>query len=121
MNTMPSEFNLFNIVVEPHSRVAHTSTYSYSTSPHKHYRVSIQTPPTSRMPPVTPLQGYKIVTLEALPSVLRHCALLACHFCEAWINTGGDDGIQQPLVTNREARLRCIKKTAKYLHKVVEK
>lgn len=118
MDTLPSEFNLINIIVEPHSRAA--SGAAFSTSLSKYFKVSMQTPSKLRLPPVTPLQGYKLVTLEALPSVLRQCAQLACHFCDAWINTGADGAIRYPLMRNREARMRCIEGTKKHLHNKVK-
>ncbi|KAG8760468.1 Tuberous sclerosis 2-like protein [Serendipita sp. 396] len=112
MNTIPSEFNLVNFIIEPHTQMP-KAVYQGGWPWHANsfFKVLIQTH--SSVPIVTPIGDFKIVSAEHLPRLIRHYALLATHFCRSWIDTGRDQPPTQPLVTNWQQRLYWINKTDK--------
>jgi tuberous sclerosis 2 len=112
--TIPSEYNLINIIIEPHTLVPQAA---YEDDPHVtgFYKVIMQTRP--GIPKVTPIGDFKIIQAENLPGLVRLNSILAALFCNAWVETGMDEGDPQKLITSWQRRLELIRKTEKYLPK----
>lgn len=104
-DTIPSEYTLINVIVEPHS-VGARGAYSDNLHENEYFRVTLQT--ASNLPRITPIGEFKIVSAEKLSQVLRHFTLLASLFCKAWEMTGMDSDRRYPLQTNWQGRLRYI-------------
>ncbi|PVG04375.1 hypothetical protein CPB86DRAFT_810205 [Serendipita vermifera] len=113
-DTIHSEYNLINIIIEPHTLVPQAA---YEDDPHTtgFFKVIMQTRP--GIPKVTAIGDFKIVSANNLPRLIRLSCILASLFCNAWVETGMDQGEPQKLVTSWQRRLELIRKTEKYLPK----
>ncbi|KAG8818774.1 Tuberous sclerosis 2-like protein [Serendipita sp. 399] len=110
MDTFPTEFNLVNFVIEPHTQMP-KAVYQGGWPWHANsfFKVLIQTHPS--VPIVTPIGDFKIISAEHLPRLIRHYALLASLFCRSWLGTGRDEPPTQRLVTHWQQRLNHINQT----------
>jgi hypothetical protein len=116
-NTIPSQFNLFNIIVEPHTLMTRAA-FEDDSHLNGYFKVIMQIDP--RLPRITPIGAFKIVLARQLPNMIRHFTLLASLFCNAWLNTGEDGEYAYPLNTNWQQRLQYISRSEKFLKKPTE-
>lgn len=116
---MPSQFNLVNIIIEPHTKLPR-AVYEGGWPWHANssFKVLLQTDP--RLPHITPVGDFKIVASEHLPRLIRHYSLLASLYCHAYVNTGMDEDFVYPLNTNWQQRLRYIDQTESLLDPKVD-
>ena len=115
LNTIKSQFSLINIIVEPHS-IGSRSAYADNRHDNEFFKITLQTSP--KLPRVTPIGEFKIVSAERLSLVLRHFSLLASLFTNAWERTGRDseDPTERiPFLTNWQQRLRFITNSERLL------
>lgn len=105
-DTFPSQFNYVNIVITPASRASFTATREAQEQPNSRqpfYRVQVMSKP--GFPEISPASETKMVSLKALPGLIRLVALNASVFSLVWQNrTGGEH------VSSWRGRLREIKK-----------
>lgn len=112
INTLPSAFNLINLIIEPHTLMP-KACYQENHHINGFFKVLLQTHPD--LPRVTPIGEFKIVAAKDLPSLMRRYSMIACMFCHSWATTGMDKGINSPLETNWQSRLDLINRTEKFL------
>lgn len=104
-DTIPSEYTLINVIVEPHS-IGARGAYSDNKHENEFFKITLQTAPT--LPRITPIGEFKIISAEKLSMALRHFTLQACLFCRTWEMTGQDGDHVIPLQTNWQTRLKFI-------------
>ncbi|CAM1508373.1 Fc.00g052210.m01.CDS01 [Cosmosporella sp. VM-42] len=106
-DTFPSDFNYVNIVITPASRASFIATREAISEPEEtqeqpFYRVQVMSKP--GFPEISPASETKIVSLKALPGLIRLLALNASVFSHVWANR--DVGEH---VSSWRSRLRNIK------------
>jgi tuberous sclerosis 2 len=88
-DTIRSEYNLINIVIEPHTLMP-KAAYQESAHANGFFKVLLQTHPS--LPRITPIGEFKLVPAETLPRLMRRYSTIACMFCHSWVSTGRDVG-----------------------------
>ncbi|KAH9021119.1 hypothetical protein EDB83DRAFT_2270466 [Lactarius deliciosus] len=125
-DTLKTQFQFLNIVIEPHSplgAIASFSSSSATASPpaptpanspgsqpqheNEYFRVTVQHAP--GMTEFTPIGNFKLISAENLPLLVRQLSLLADWFASVFQNTQGDT-VQVEVPTNWRARLQAIKR-----------
>ncbi|KAH9176208.1 hypothetical protein EDB89DRAFT_208463 [Lactarius sanguifluus] len=134
-DTLGTQFQFLNIVIEPHSPLGAIASFSSSssapatatataTSPstptpantsgsqplqheNEYFRVTVQHAP--GMTEFTPIGNFKLISAENLPLLVRQLSLLADWFASVFQNTQGDT-VQVEVPTNWRARLQTIKR-----------
>lgn len=103
-NTFPGDFNFVYIVITPASRASFIAARDTSL---KHgqpfYRVQVLSKP--GFPEISPASETKMVSLKALPGLIRLLALNASVFSHVWANREGGEH-----VSSWRSRLRAIKR-----------
>lgn len=107
-DTFPSEFNYVNIVITPVSKATFMATRApsgESEEPHRQpfYRVQVMSKP--GFPEISPASETKIVSLKALPGLVRLIALNASVFSNVWASRKKGEHISP-----WQSRLREIKR-----------
>ena len=105
-DTLSTQFQFVNIVVEPHSRGA-IAAFSDNLHENEYFRVVLQRAP--GMPEFTPLGEFKLISAERLPLLVRQLSLLADWFVTVFQHTQNDTA-QVEMVTNWRSRLQAIKR-----------
>ena len=127
-DTLTTQFQFVNIVIEPHSPLGAIATFSSSspTTPtpgppsspagghgsqpqheNDYFRVTVQRAP--GMTEFTPIGNFKLISAENLPLLVRQLSLLADWFASVFQHTQGDTA-QVEMQTNWRARLQAIKR-----------
>ncbi|KAF8272710.1 hypothetical protein EI94DRAFT_1717755 [Lactarius quietus] len=125
-DTLATQFQFVNIVIEPHSPLGAIATFSTpprlqhpqpptgqgSQPQHQHheneyFRVTVQRAP--GMTEFTPIGNFKLISAENLPLLVRQLSLLADWFASVFRETQGDT-VQVEVQTNWRARLQAIKR-----------
>jgi tuberous sclerosis protein 2 len=125
-DTLTTQFQFVNIVIEPHSPLGAIAAFSSSSpstpgpsnsSPggpgsqpqheNEYFRVTVQRAP--GMTEFTPIGNFKLISAENLPLLVRQLSLLADWFASVFQNTQGDT-VQVEVQTNWRARLQAIKR-----------
>lgn len=107
-DTFPSDFNFVNIVIMPASRASFMAMRDSPTNTNEpegqpFYRVQVMSKP--GFPEISPASETKIVSLKALPGLVRLIALNASVFSHVWANREGGEH-----VSSWRSRLREIKR-----------
>ncbi|KZO91642.1 hypothetical protein CALVIDRAFT_602121, partial [Calocera viscosa TUFC12733] len=105
-DTLRTEFQFVNIVIEPHS-VGSLAAYSLGSHADEYYKLTMQRAP--GMPEFGPTGTLKIVSAKNLPSVVRQISLLADFFTTIWTFTAGDRR-RDEWVSSWRGRLQAIKR-----------
>ncbi|KZT59547.1 hypothetical protein CALCODRAFT_516001 [Calocera cornea HHB12733] len=105
-DTLRTEFQFVNIVIEPHS-VGSLAVYSLGSHSDEYYKLTMQRAP--GMPEFGPTGTVKIVSARNLPSVVRQISLLADFFTTIWTFTAGDNR-RDEWVSSWRGRLQAIKR-----------
>lgn len=92
-DTFPSDFNYVNIVITPESRASFVATRLRSQVHAKNafYKVQVMSKP--GFPEISPASETKIISLAALPGLIRLLALNASVFSLVWSNREGGEHI----------------------------
>ncbi|KAI5461207.1 hypothetical protein BGZ63DRAFT_356528 [Mariannaea sp. PMI_226] len=103
-DTFPGDFNFVYIVITPASRASFIATRdSPLGSGQPFYRVQVLSKP--GFPEISPASETKMVSLKALPSLIRLISLNASVFSHVWSNREGGEH-----VSSWRGRLRVIKR-----------
>jgi tuberous sclerosis protein 2 len=130
-DTLLTQFQFVNIVIEPHSPLGAIATFSSKSLPttpttgaaprapaaaaagsqpqheNEYFRVTVQRAP--GMTEFTPIGNFKLISAENLPLLVRQLSLLADWFASVFQHTQGDT-VQVEVQTNWRARLQSIKR-----------
>ena len=105
-DTLSTQFQFVNIVIEPHSRGA-IAAYSHNRHENEYFKLSVQRAP--GMSDFTPIGEFKLISAENLPLLVRQLSLLADWFVQVYQQTKGDTE-RLEVTTNWRARLQHIKR-----------
>ncbi|TBU44598.1 hypothetical protein BD309DRAFT_958023 [Dichomitus squalens] len=105
-DTLATQFQFVNIVIEPHSRGA-IAAFSNNIHEHEYFKVTVQRAP--NMVEFTPIGDFKLISATNLPHLVRQLSLLADWFSSVWQSTGGDTK-RDEVVTNWGSRLAAIQR-----------
>lgn len=103
-DTLATQFQFVNIVVEPHSLGA-IAAFSNNVHENEYFKVTIQR--ASGMRDFTPVGGFKLISAEQLPLLVRQLSLLADWFASVFERTERDTK-EVEVTTNWRARLQKI-------------
>lgn len=107
-DTLQTEFQFINIVIEPHSRGAIAAYVGAAhESPMEYFRVSVQC--AAGMADFAPVGDFKIVSARTLPLLARQLSLIADWYAGVFNDTAHDTR-RTEVVTNWRRRLDYIKK-----------
>ena len=107
-DTLTTEFQFINIVIEPHSRGA-IAAYSDDKHENAYFKVLVQC--AEGMAEFSPIGDFKIVSAMSLPPLIRQLGLIADWYASIFKDTARDTE-QTEIITNWRARLATIKKFA---------
>lgn len=107
-DTLSTEFQFVNIVIEPHSFGA-IAAYSNSIHENEYFKVTIQY--AEGMVQFSPIGDYKIVSALSLPPLVRQLSLISDWYASIFQHTSRDTE-KTELITNWRARLDAIKRFA---------
>ncbi|KAF5025050.1 hypothetical protein F66182_2867 [Fusarium sp. NRRL 66182] len=102
-DTFPGDFNFVHIVITPASRASFIAARDASNHNQPFYRVQVLSKP--GFPEISPASELKMVSLKALPGLIRLLALNASVFSHVWANREGGEH-----VSSWRSRLRAIKR-----------
>ncbi|KAL7278629.1 hypothetical protein ACG7TL_007630 [Trametes sanguinea] len=105
-DTLSTQFQFVNIVIEPHSRGA-IAAFSNNLHEHEYFKVTVQRAP--GMVEFTPIGDFKLISAANLPQLIRQLSLLSDWFVAVWQNTGGDTR-RDEVITNWRSRLEAIQR-----------
>ncbi|KXN86680.1 Tuberin [Leucoagaricus sp. SymC.cos] len=105
-DTLSTQFQFVNIVIEPHSLGA-VAAFSSNRHENEYFKVTIQR--ASGMTEFTPLGSFKIITAENLPLLIRQLSLLSDWFASVFAQTQRDT-VRVEVKTNWSARLEAIRR-----------
>ena len=105
-DTLLTQFQFVNIVIEPHS-IGAIAAFSNSLHENEYFRVTVQRAP--GMSEFTPIGNFKLISAENLPLLVRQLSLLADWFAAVFQHTQGDT-VQVEVQTNWRSRLQAIKR-----------
>ncbi|KAI0351601.1 hypothetical protein OH77DRAFT_1429423 [Trametes cingulata] len=105
-DTLSTQFQFVNIVIEPHSRGA-IAAFSNNLHEHEYFKVTVQR--ADGMVEFTPIGDFKLISAVNLPQLVRQLSLLSDWFVTVWQNTGGDKR-RDEVITNWRSRLEAIRR-----------
>ncbi|KAI0326816.1 hypothetical protein GY45DRAFT_1309846 [Cubamyces sp. BRFM 1775] len=105
-DTLSTQFQFVNIVIEPHSRGA-IAAFSNNLHEHEYFKVTVQR--AQGMVEFTPIGDFKLISAANLPQLVRQLSLLSDWFVAVWQNTEGDTR-REEVITNWRSRLEAIKR-----------
>jgi tuberous sclerosis protein 2 len=105
-NTLATQFQFVNIVVEPHSLGA-IAAFSNNIHENEYFKVTVQRAP--GMTEFAPVGEFKLISAENLPLLVRQLCLLADWFASIFHRTQYDTE-RVEMTTNWRARLQTIKR-----------
>ncbi|SGY48138.1 BQ5605_C001g00618 [Microbotryum silenes-dioicae] len=118
-DTLPSEFNFVNIVIQPHTPAGNPWLAPGMTSNAQFFKVTMQC--RAGMPEIGPLGSFKMVAGTSLPHVVRQLALHSNIFAQIYLATVGFEGGHGKTqrigyVSNWRQRLQQIKQLKKRIN-----
>ncbi|KAI0056865.1 hypothetical protein BV25DRAFT_1532763 [Artomyces pyxidatus] len=105
-DTLSTQFQFVNIVIEPHSLGA-IAAFSNNLHENEYFRVTLQRAP--GMSEFSPIGHFKLISAESLPLLVRQLSLLADWFANIFWRTGRDTE-REEMPTNWQYRLQAIKR-----------
>ncbi|RPD60749.1 hypothetical protein L227DRAFT_600622 [Lentinus tigrinus ALCF2SS1-6] len=105
-DTLSTQFQFVNIVIEPHSRGA-IAAFSNNLHEHEYFKVTVQRAP--GMVEFTPVGDFKLISAANLPQLVRQISLLSDWFVTVWQSTERDTK-REEIVTNWRSRLNAIQR-----------
>ncbi|KAG7447270.1 uncharacterized protein BT62DRAFT_892563 [Guyanagaster necrorhizus] len=103
-DTLSTEFQFVNIVVEPHSLGA-IAAFSNNLHENEYFKVTVQS--AEGMMEFAPVGEYRLVSAENLPLLVRQLSLLADWYASVFSRTGRDTE-RVEMKTNWQERLEAI-------------
>lgn len=110
-DTLATQFQFVNIVVEPHSLGA-IAAFSNNIHENEYFKVTVQRAP--GMPEFTPIGDFKLISADNLPLLVRQLSHLADWFASVWQHTENDTK-RIEMATNWQARLQAIRRFRKQI------
>lgn len=107
-DTLTTEFQFVNIVIEPHSRGA-IAAYSNNLHENEYFKLTVQC--AEGMAEFSPIGDLKIVSARSLSILVRQLSIVADWYASIYKDTYRDTE-RNEIVTNWRARLEAIKKFA---------
>ena len=107
-DTLSTDFQFINIVIEPHSRGA-IAAYSDDKHENAYFKVIVQQ--AEGMSEFCPIGDFKIVSAVSLPTLVRQLSLVADWYAAIFKDTDRDTK-KEEIITNWRSRLEYIKKFA---------
>ncbi|KAJ1300549.1 hypothetical protein OPQ81_002203 [Rhizoctonia solani] len=104
-DTLATQFQYVNIVIEPHS-VGTVAAFTSDAHSEEFYKVVLQRAP--GMPEFGMIGEFKIVSAKCLPDVVRQTSMLADFFAQIYVHTQHDTTREEYITPWRE-RLRQIR------------
>lgn len=114
-DTLTTQFQFINIVVEPHSAGA-IAAFSKSQHENEYFKVTVQRKEGMEF---TPIGEYKLISAESLPDLVRHLSLLGDWFAVVFSATE-EDTAKVEVKTNWQNRLAAIRRFKDNLPKSTE-
>ncbi|OCH91323.1 hypothetical protein OBBRIDRAFT_753322 [Obba rivulosa] len=105
-DTLATQFQFVNIVIEPHSRGA-IAAFSNNLHENEYFKVIVQRAP--GMTEFLPIGDFKLISAQNLPPLIRQLCLLADWFVSIFQHTQNDT-TKDEMVTNWRSRLQHIKR-----------
>ncbi|TFY57027.1 hypothetical protein EVJ58_g7277 [Rhodofomes roseus] len=105
-DTLATQFQFVNIVIEPHSRGA-IAAFSNNLHENEYFKVTVQR--AEGMPEFTPISDFKLISAENLPLLVRQLSLLTDWFVSVYQLTKNDTE-RNEMITNWRSRLQAIKR-----------
>ncbi|KAH8084923.1 hypothetical protein BXZ70DRAFT_995210 [Cristinia sonorae] len=105
-DTLATDFQFVNIVIEPHSRGA-VAAFSNNVHENEYFKLTVQRAP--GMPEFTPVGDFKLISAEQLPLLVRQLSLLSDWFISVFQHTQ-QDTVKTEMTTNWRSRLQAIKR-----------
>jgi tuberous sclerosis protein 2 len=105
-NTLSTQFQFINIVVEPHSS-GFITAFSESSDENEYFKLTVQRAP--GMSDFTPIGEFKVISASRLPSLVRQLALLSDWYASIFQQTHQDTE-KVETTTNWQHRLQAIKR-----------
>ncbi|THH31383.1 hypothetical protein EUX98_g2811 [Antrodiella citrinella] len=104
--TLSTQFQFVNIVIEPHSRGA-VAAFSNNVHENEYFKLIVQRAP--GMTEFTPIGDFKLISAEQLPLLVRQLSLLSDWFVSVFQHTQKDT-VKVEMTTNWRSRLQAIKR-----------
>jgi tuberous sclerosis protein 2 len=105
-DTLSTQFQFVNIVVEPHSLGA-IAAFSNNIHENEYFKVTVQRAP--GMTEFAPIGHFKLISAENLPLLVRQLSLLADWFASVFSHTKSDTE-RVEMKTNWRTRLEAIRR-----------
>ncbi|KAL4245638.1 hypothetical protein ABKN59_010788 [Abortiporus biennis] len=105
-DTLSTQFQFVNIVIEPHSRGA-IAAYSNNVHENEYFKITVQRAP--GMTEFTPIGDFKLISAIGLPLLVRQLCLLSDWFVSVYQYTVQDTRHHE-MPTNWRSRLQAIKR-----------
>lgn len=105
-DTLSTQFQFVNIVIEPHSLGA-IAAFSNNLHENEYFKVTVQR--AAGMTDFAPVGEYKLISAENLPLLIRQLILLADWFATIFAKTE-QDTVQVEMQTNWQTRLDAIRR-----------
>ncbi|KZT64852.1 hypothetical protein DAEQUDRAFT_732143 [Daedalea quercina L-15889] len=105
-DTLATQFQFVNIVIEPHSRGA-IAAFSNNLHENEYFKVTVQR--AEGMTEFTPVDDFKLISAENLPLLVRQLSLLSDWFVSVYQYTKNDTE-RTEMITNWRSRLQAIKR-----------
>jgi len=105
-DTLATQFQFVNIVIEPHSRGA-VAAFSDNVHENEYFKVTVQR--AHGMTDFTPIGDFRVISADNLPSLVRQLSLLSDWFAFIFQTTENDTQ-QIEVITNWRARLDTIQR-----------
>ena len=105
-DTLATQFQFVNIVIEPHSRGA-IAAFSNNLHENEYFKVTLQR--ADGMTEFTPIGDFKLISAENLPLLVRQLCLLTDWFVSVYGSTKNDSE-RTEMITNWRSRLQAIKR-----------
>ncbi|TCD62247.1 Tuberous sclerosis 2-like protein [Steccherinum ochraceum] len=104
--TLSTQFQFVNIVIEPHSRGA-VAAFSNNVHENEYFKLTVQR--AAGMTEFTPIGDFKLISAEQLPLMVRQLSLLSDWFVSVYQHTQRDT-VKADMTTNWRSRLQAIKR-----------
>ncbi|EGN94840.1 hypothetical protein SERLA73DRAFT_96201 [Serpula lacrymans var. lacrymans S7.3] len=110
-DTLATQFQFVNIVVEPHSLGA-IAAFSNNLHENEFFKVTVQRAP--GMKEFAPIGNFKLISAKNLPFLVRQMSLLADWFASVFERTERDTA-EVEVITNWRSRLQAIQRFGKQI------